>query len=143
MNRLVAQFAAPGLLAGRCLLALLFVHEAWIKITNYAAVVGYSEAHGVPGVMLPAAIALELGGGLLLVFGLATRVVAFLLAGFCLITAALFHTAFDDPGQLLHFEKDLAISGGFLALCVAGAGAWSLDGWLDASRRSRQTAAHP
>jgi putative oxidoreductase len=132
---------APALLLGRCLLALLFLHEAWVKLTNYDNAVRYSEAHGVPGQLLPLAVALELGGGLLLVAGLATRVVAFLLAGFCVVTAVLFHTAFDEPGQLLHFEKDLAIAGGFLVLCCRGGGAWSVDRVLDASRRARQTAA--
>jgi putative oxidoreductase len=132
---------SAGLLLGRCLLALLFLHEAWVKLTAYDSVVQYSEAHGVPGQLLPAAIALELGGGLLIVVGLATRVAAFLLAGFCLFTAALFHTEFGAPGQLLHFEKDLAIAGGFLILCCHGAGAWSLDRVLDASRRRGQVAA--
>jgi putative oxidoreductase len=124
------------LLLGRCLLAILFLHEAWIKIMAYDGAVRYAEAYGVPGLLLPAAIALELGGGLLIVGGLATRIVAFLLAGFCMVTAVIFHTKFSDAGQMLHFEKDLAIAGGFLVLCVSGAGAWSLDAW----RRRGQTA---
>ena len=131
-----------GLLLGRWLLAVLFLHEAWIKLSNFEGAVRYSEAHGVPGLLLPAAIALELGGGLLIVVGLATRALAFLLAGFCVVTAALFHVTFSEPGELLHFEKDLAIAGGFLVLCCRGAGAWSVDRVLDASRRRRQTAAN-
>ena len=71
--------------------------------------------------------------------GLATRVIAFLLAGFCVVTAMIFHTEFNASGQLLHFEKDLAIAGGFLVLCWHGAGDWSLDRVLDASRRARQS----
>ncbi len=116
-----------ALLLGRWLLALLFVHEAWITFAAYDGVVRYSEAYGVPGVLLPAAIALELGGGLLVALGLATRVAATLLAGFCVFTAVMFHRDFGEPGQLLHFEKDLAIAGGFLVLACCGAGAWSLD----------------
>jgi len=136
-------FEPAGLLIGRCLLALLFLHEAWVKLMTYDAAVRYSEAYGVPGWLLPAAIALELGGGLLIVGGLATGAAAFLLAGFCVVTAMIFHTNFSEPGQLLHFEKDLSIAGGFLILCVRGAGPWSLDRVLDASRRERLNAAGP
>jgi putative oxidoreductase len=136
----VRSFEPAGLLLGRCLLALLFLHEAWVKLSAYDGAVRYSEAYGVPGQLLPAAIVLELGGGLLIVIGLATRVAAFLLAGFCVVTAVIFHTAFGQSGQLLHFEKDLAIAGGFLVLCCRGAGPWSLDRVLDASRRRRQSA---
>jgi putative oxidoreductase len=139
----VRSFEPAGLLIGRCLLVLLFLHEAWVKLMAYDAAAKYSEAYGVPGWLLPAAIALELGGGLLIVVGLATSVVAFLLAGFCVVTAVIFHTNFGDPGQLLHFEKDLSIAGGFLILCFRGAGPWSLDRVLDASRRERLHAAGP
>jgi putative oxidoreductase len=136
----VRAFEPAGLLLGRCLLAILFLHESWVKIMAYGGAVQYAEAHGVPGQLLPAAIALELGGGLLLVAGLAVRAAAFLLAGFCVVTAVIFHTNFSEPGQSLHFEKDLAIAGGFLILCFRGAGPWSLDRVLAVSRRHRQSA---
>ena len=32
-----------------------------------------------------------------------------------------------DRNQLLHFEKDFAIAGGFLLLFAQGSGAWSID----------------
>jgi putative oxidoreductase len=133
----VRSFEPAGLLVGRCLLVLLFLHEAWVKLMGYDAAVRYSEAYGVPGWLLPAAIALELGGGLLIVVGLVTSAAAFLLAGFCIVTAVIFHTNFGESGQLLHFEKDLSIAGGFLILCFRGAGPWSLDRVLDASRCKR------
>jgi putative oxidoreductase len=50
-----------------------------------------------------------------------------MLAGFCVATAVLFHTRFGDRNQLLHFEKDFAIAGGFLVLFARGGGAWSID----------------
>jgi putative oxidoreductase len=59
------------------------------------------------------------------------------LAGFCLVTAVLFHTKFGDRNQLLHFEKDLAIAGGLLVLFAHGGGAWALDA-LGASRKRRE-----
>jgi putative oxidoreductase len=114
-------------LAGRLLLAALFLHEAWSKLTAYSAALAYMQAFGVPGWLLPLAIAVELGGGLLIMLGYQTRVAALALAGFCLATAALFHHKLGDRNQLLHFEKDLAIAGGLLVLFAHGAGGWALD----------------
>jgi putative oxidoreductase len=114
-------------LVGRLLLAALFLHEAWSKLTAYSAALGYMQAFGVPGQLLPLAIAVELGCGLLILVGYQTRVAALVLAGFCLATAVLFHSKLGDRNQLLHFEKDLAIAGGLLVLFAHGAGAWSLD----------------
>ena len=50
-----------------------------------------------------------------------------MLAAFCVATAVVFHTKFGDRNQLLHFEKDLALAGGFLILFVHGGGAWALE----------------
>jgi len=113
--------------AGRLLLAAIFLHEAWSKLTGYPAALAYMQAFGVPGQLLPFAIAVELGCGVLIVGGYHTRVAALLLAGFCLATAILFHSRLGDRNQLLHFEKDLAIAGGLLVLFAHGAGVWALD----------------
>jgi putative oxidoreductase len=123
------QQQAAAALAGRLLLAAIFLHEAWSKLNNYAGAVAYTEAFGLPGLLLPLAIAVELGCGLLVLLGFYTRSAALLLAAFCTVTAIVFHTKFADSNQLLHFEKDLAIAGGFLMLFAHGAGAWALDAW--------------
>lgn len=116
-------------LAGRVLLSAIFLHEAWFKIANYAGVVRYTELAGLPGAMLPLAILVEgIGGGLILA-GLFTRCAALALAGFCLFTAFVFHAKLGDINQVQHFEKNLAIAGGFLVLAAFGAGRWSLDAW--------------
>src|SRR5260221_1235568 len=130
---------AAAALAGRLLLAALFLHEAFGKLAAYSAALGYMRAFGVPGELLPLAIAVELGGGLLILCGYHTRVAALLLAGFCLATAVLFHTKFGDRNQLLHFEKDLAIAGGLLVLFAYGGGAWA----PDAPRTPRTAGAGP
>jgi putative oxidoreductase len=117
-------------LAGRLLLAAIFLHEAYAKLTAYSAAVAYSEAFGVPGQLLPLAIAAEVGCGLLIVIGYQTRAAALVLAGFCVVTAAVFHTKLGVRNELLHFEKDLAIAGGFLVLFAHGAGQWALDGFM-------------
>ena len=114
-------------LVGRALLAAIFVNEAVSKLTAYSAALAYMRAFGIPGELLPFAIAVELGCGLLILCGYQTRAAALVLAAFCLATAVLFHRNLGDRNQLLHFEKDLAIAGGFLVLFAHGAGAWALD----------------
>jgi putative oxidoreductase len=114
-------------LVGRALLAAIFLHEAVSKLTAYSAALAYMRAFGVPGELLPFAIAVELGCGVLILCGYQTRAAALVLAVFCLATAVLFHRNLGDRNQLLHFEKDLAIAGGLLVLFARGAGAWALD----------------
>src|SRR6266849_7787909 len=114
-------------LLGRLLLAALFLHEAWSKLTGYSAAVAYAQAFGVPGALIPVAIAVEVGCGFLILLGYHARAAALLLAGFCVATAVLFHAKLGNRNELLHFEKDLAIAGGFLVLFAHGAGAWALD----------------
>ena len=122
-----ATLRDAGLLAGRLLLVFIFLHESVGLIGNYAGAAAYMQKSGVPSLMLPAVIALQLGGGLLVAAGLMTRYAALLFAGFCLLTAILFHWKFADQNQLLHFQKDLAIAGGFIVLACCGPGNWSID----------------
>jgi putative oxidoreductase len=114
-------------LFGRLLLAAIFLHEAWSKLTGYAGAIAYMQAFGLSGQLLPLAIATELGCGLLIALGFYTRAAALVLAAFCMATAVLFHLKLSDRNQLLHFEKDLAIAGAFLVLFAHGGGAWALD----------------
>jgi putative oxidoreductase len=129
MNRfsLLSVNGAVVLLASRLLIAFIFLHEGITKLGNYAASAAYAESFGVPGVLLPLAIATELGCGLLLVTGLYMRLAALLLVGFCVFTAAVFHSNFADANQLLHFEKNLAMAGGLLALAMEGSGLFASD----------------
>lgn len=123
-----------GLLAGRCLLVFIFLHEGFGILGNYAAAAAYMQKSGVPSLLLPAVIALQLGGGLLVAAGIMTRLSALAFAAFCILTAVLFHWQFADHNQLLHFQKDLAIAGGFLVLACCGPGSWSLDRFLARTR---------
>jgi len=117
-----------ALLAGRVLLGALFVIEGYGKIGGYAAAVAYMQRFGVPDLLLPLVIAVELVGGLLIVAGWQTRPAAIALAGFCILAAVLFHLDFGNRNQTISFLKNLAIAGGFLALLASGPGAWSIDG---------------
>jgi putative oxidoreductase len=116
--------AAP---IGRILISLMFVTSGLSKISGYAGTQGYMEAMGVPGALLPLVIAVEVLGGLAVILGWHTRIAAFLLAGFSLLSALLFHANFGDQMQMIMFMKNIAIAGGFLMIVSQGAGGYSLD----------------
>ncbi|MEM1411886.1 MAG: DoxX family protein [Pseudomonadota bacterium] len=123
MNNATA-YAAP---VGRIFLALIFIIMGISKLGNFAGTQGWMESMGVPGVLLSAVIAVEIGGGLAVLLGWKTRIAAFLLAGFSLLTAVIFHTDFADQNQLIAFLKNVALAGGFLMIVAQGAGAFALD----------------
>ena len=121
------KLQSAAALAARLAIAWIFVIEGADKIANYAGVGAYMAANGVSSALLPVVILTELGGGILIALGFFTRLAAVALAGFCVLTAVLFHWNFADAGQWIQFNKDIAIAGGFLALAAFGAGGWSLD----------------
>jgi putative oxidoreductase len=114
-------------LAGRVLLALIFILAGANKITHYGATEGYMQGFGIPGVLLPLVIATELLGGLAVALGWRARIAALLLAGFTLAAGVAFHFEFADQQQMVNFMKNLAIAGGLLTLAANGPGALSLD----------------
>lgn len=105
----------------------MFVAAGADKIFNYAGTQGYMESMGVPGALLPLVIITELVGGLVIILGWQTRIVAFLLAGFSILTAIIFHADFANQIQMTMFMKNISIAGGFLMLVANGAGAFSID----------------
>ena len=117
-------------LASRLLLAFIFVMAGWGKLNGIDGTAGYMASAGIPlaGVLIYLVILTELGGGILIAIGYQTRIVAFLMAGFTILSALVFHFNFGDQMQAINFMKNLAIAGGFLSLVANGAGAWSLDG---------------
>lgn len=122
-------------LAGRIMISAIFLVTGLGKIAGYAATQGYMTAMGVPGMLLPLVIALEVGGSIAIILGWHTRLVAFLLAGFSVLAALIFHHALGDQVQFLMFMKNIAIAGGFLLLVARGPGAWSLDARAEALGR--------
>jgi len=114
-------------LIGRILLATIFLISGLGKISAYAGTAGYMASMGVPGALLPLVIATEVLGGLAIVLGYRTRITAFLLAGFTMLAALIFHHNLGDQIQMIMFLKNVAITGAFLLLVVHGAGVWSLD----------------
>src|SRR5262249_9661429 len=77
---------------------------------------------------------LEAGGGLLIIVGWQTRLVALLLAVFFAVAAFFFPYFFHQPlgpqhtHNIIHFMKKVSMIGGLMMLCAAGAGRYSLDG---------------
>jgi len=122
--QLIQSLSAP---VGRILISLIFVVSGFNKLMSFAGTQAYMESAGVPGMLLPLVIAVELLGGLAIIVGWHTRVAAFLLAGFSLLSAVLFHGNSGDQMQMIMFMKNLALAGGFLMIVALGAGAYSLD----------------
>jgi putative oxidoreductase len=116
-------------LLGRILIAAIFVWSGFGKITNPGYYMGYISSVGLPlpQVGLGIAILVEFFGGIALILGYRTRLVASVLALFSLATALVFHSAFADTNQLIHFFKNVAMAGGLLQVAAFGPGALSLD----------------
>ena len=114
-------------LAGRSLLSVLFLLSGLGKIGAYAATAAYMSSVGVPSVLLPVVIVTEVVGALAVILGWQTRIIAFLLAGYTLLAALIFHTKFADQIEMINFLKNVSIAGGFLLLVANGAGPLSLD----------------
>lgn len=111
----------------RILLSHIFILAGFSKITGYAGTQGYMESVGVPGMLLPLVILLELGGGLAILVGWKTKLLSYLLGGFTVIAAIIFHSNLADQMQMILFMKNFAIAGGFLLLAEHGAGSYSFD----------------
>ena len=133
MNVLCELLQKYGPLAARILLAQIFIVSGIGKIGGFAGTAGFMAGAGLPfaPVLLTLTIALELGGGILLVLGWQARWVAAAFFGFTFLTAMIFHPFWNsDPasifGQLNNFMKNLAIMGGMLYVVVHGPGPLSL-----------------
>ncbi len=120
LSDLATLFARVGLSA-------IFILAGLNKIQQYEGSAQYLASAGLPEGLLPLVILFELGGGLLLLAGGLTQLIALAFAGFSLVTALMFHFQLDDQMQFLMFFKNVAMAGGFLALAASGAGRFSLD----------------
>ena len=114
-------------LAARLLLSLIFLLSGLGKLGAYSATAAYMSSAGVPGALLPLVIATEVLGALAVMLGWKTRMAAFLVAGFSLLSAICFHHNFANQMEMIQFLKDTSIAGGFLLLVANGAGRRSID----------------
>ena len=111
-------------LLGRLLLSVMFVVAGINKVMGGGeGTIEYMAAAGVPGFLFWPAALFEVVAGLMVLAGYQTRIVAYLLAGFCLVTAFVFHV-----GEGVMMMKNITIAGGFLILARFGAGEFSVEG---------------
>ena len=129
VNTLIQRLGLDNflMLAGRALISYIFITAGWAKIGGYAGTAAYMESKGLPGSLLVLVILLELGGGLAILVGYQTRIVAFFFTVFCIVSGLMFHGAPEEATSLL---KNISIAGGFLFLIAQGAGKFSLDNLL-------------
>ena len=123
-----------GPLAGRTLIALIFLMSGAAKVAGFAGTVGYIASKGLPVPAAAAVLAIiaELGGGLLLIIGWQTRIAAAVLVVFTFFAAVLFHdfwavSADQMQNTLIHFMKNISMMGGLLYVVIHGAGPLSVD----------------
>lgn len=121
--------------AGRLLIASIYLFSGVGKILAPAATQALIASAGLPTPILAyfTAIAIEVGGGILLVVGFRTRWVAAVMAVFTIATALSFHHDFANQDQLMHFMKNISMTGGLLQVVAFGAGALSIDKRLGAA----------
>ncbi|MFA0791407.1 DoxX family protein [Microbulbifer echini] len=117
-------------LVGRVLMSLLFIFAGWNKIGGYKMTEAFMVSMGIPALLLPLVIIVELLGGLAILLGFFTRFSAIILFLFCLASAWIVHYSPEDPGEMTSFMKNITIAGGYLILACAGAGRFSLDHWI-------------
>src|SRR5579872_777831 len=128
---------------GRLMIGLPFAISGLSKLAACGGTTGMISAAGlpVPPLAFAVAVAVELGGGVLLIAGYRTRVVAMALAVFALATAVSFHNNFADQNQMIHFLKNVMMAGGLLQIAAFGAGALSLDSRLSKGELRSSSAA--
>ncbi len=127
-----------GPLVGRILIALIFVVSGFGKISGFEGTVGYIASKGLP---LPefaamAAVVIELGGGLMVMFGWKARWAAAAMFVFTAVAALIFHNfwavpAVQSQNQMIHFMKNVSMLGGLLYVIVYGSGPLSVDSSRD------------
>jgi putative oxidoreductase len=118
------------LLLARVLLSAIFIQAGFHKLMGPVSSMASIAKLGLP---MPqagwvVAVAVELGGGLLILLGFRVRLVALALAAFCVATGLAAHYHPADAGQMIHFMKNLAIAGGFLQLAATGPGRFAIGG---------------
>lgn len=117
------------LLVARILLSIMFIMAGLQKFGDIGGTAGYISSVGLPAGSVLAVLSglFEVVGGIAILIGFQTRIFAWLLAAFSIVASLFFHFNFADQMQTLLFMKNVTLAGGFLALSVAGAGAYSVD----------------
>jgi putative oxidoreductase len=134
----VSEASQDGmLLAARLAMAVLYLPSGFLKLTHLAGFAASLAQHGVPfaAELAPLGAGFEFFGALLILTGTRLRWAALLMVAFTAVAALIAHRFWELGGaarapQEVQFLKNVAIVGGYLALFVAGPGAFSVDHWL-------------
>ena len=114
-------------LLGRIFISTIFLFSALNKIENYEETIEWMASYNLPSYFLAPTIVLEIIAPILIIIGYKTKIAAAALSIFCIATAIVFYSNFDDQMQLIAFLKNIALSGGFLFLVINGAKGFCLD----------------
>ncbi len=126
MRSASADFLA---LLGRVLLSAIFLWAGYGKaMAPSATMAGFGHLGlPLPGAAYAVALIIELGGGLLILFGYRARPAALLMAFWCIVTALAAHNHPEVREQMINFMKNVCMAGGFLQLAAFGPGRFSVD----------------
>ena len=129
MPTMNATFAPLASLLARAMLAFVFLYSGWGKLMAPEGTMAYIAKAGLPlpSVAYAGALLVELVVVSAFLLGYKTRWSAWILCGFTVVSALVFHHNFADKMQLLQFMKNLAIAGGFLQVALSVPPAWTLD----------------
>lgn len=127
----LSRYQPQALAVLRIVTALLFIEHGTQKLFGFPAS-GGDGGGGLPTLMLIAGI-LEVFGGLLILLGLLTRPVAFILSGFMAVAYFMAHAPQNFFPVNNGGDAAILFCFVFLYLFFAGPGTWS----VDASRGSR------
>lgn len=115
-------------LAGRILVALIFLQSGIEKFVHYSGTLGYMTRAGLPfpQVLLVASGIVETACALALILGWKARPAALVLVAWMIPVTLIFHNPAAGQDAMIHFMKNVAITGGLLMLFAFGPGAWSV-----------------
>jgi putative oxidoreductase len=128
----MAVFNDLLILVARILISSLFLWAGAAKVVHWKGSAEYMQSKKMPTSLLPAAILLQLVGGLSVLLGFEARVGALLLIVFVIPAAIKMHDFWNLQGderttQKTMFMKDVAVLGGLLLLLVTGAGRFAFN----------------
>ena len=119
-----------GILVARILMAIIFIMAGLGKTADVAGFAGYMASGGIPAFLAWPVILFEILGGLAILIGYQTRIVALALAAFSVLSGVMFHFVPADQMQMTMLFKNFAMAGGYIALALYGAGSLSVDAKL-------------
>ncbi|MCB1350094.1 MAG: DoxX family protein [Maritimibacter sp.] len=127
MDRLLARFDGALTLVARLFMALLFLMAGVDGIVHMEIFQAKLTGDGLPALIYAPVVWFLIIAALMLAFGLKTRWVALLMAGFSLASGLLDYTDFGQDTDMVMLLKNIALTGGYLFVALHGAGRLSVD----------------